>query len=808
MDAKDTVAQVIANEVTGNLYIELVANDQIYPLGGIDKEEEVTWTYGNTDKSEIYKSIDECKYLFDFKNGCLKVADSDNRFYACFSPERLIKLRRRFHDPEMQQKYTKTRIYYKGVYVTEYALDMDLDMLEYIDIKGSLKREYLAMNRSEFTAAGEKYICEEVYPRILDFILKAINDFTFSKEWAKLEEWLKKNEEEKQNQAFALGKDEYQILRNYLFIIGIVAFTHSRTHNTYLLYTEDKKQDERNEKWNKILKLLSDYIENQVKKFQKVDNHWSHSIFYQMNVYETVGRQDIAGKIELALPKNLASILDTNNKYAIISMRKKPKGSWNEILVHLTGEYSQNIKENIMRLKIQQDPVEQKKLIDEIEKKLSKIAESAYIAEDNLFRLAQESYAREYEIIVWMLDNLPSLAIYSNSDNTIRINVLDCEQTDSVYMSRYLKLAICKKIIEKYRNDSRKQRFSTIASTTFCQLGLNKEHPGVHFLKKGKFGRVGRRQVLLPLSGETFVILQNWLDSCFLSKVFELYERIYQYCTWITKLSNKVMDTTLEFSEHPEWLNEQEENRINYIVESMNSYFTKNGEYAILDYPILCGEISSILEVRLTEQEKMLNEKNMQFSEKEKGLKEICQPFTGQNLIQKIQPLLDCMEPLNKENSVGRIEGIICEALLLSLNGKSCQNTEEQELYEKLETSLVFSWKLMKNCMSNLKEYICVGKSSWNYVYSELIKYFAYIDLPNERIDVEQKKQEAVRIKRKLIHYVKENNWVGVLDDNQIETMYSHLIRDIMGIYLIPLEERKKLLDRNFHIKTVLNTDV
>lgn len=76
-------------------------------------------------------------------------------------------------------------------------------------------------------------------------------------------------------------------------------------------------------------------------------------------------------------------------------------------------------------------------------------------------------------------------------------------------------------------------------------------------------------------------------------------------------------------------------------------------------------------------------------------------------------------------------------------------------------------------------------------------------------MDIEQeKKREAVRIKRNLIHYVKENNWVGALDENQIETMYSHLIRDIMDIYLIPLEERKKLLDRNFQIKIVSDPDM
>lgn len=537
-DSKDSIFSIVEKNSIKNLYVELIVNGQSYPISEENKKEEVTWTYKDSKRDDNkIKTIDNCKYLFDFSNGCLKIANSDNSFYACFSSERLIKLRKHHHNSELQQKYMQTQIYYKGVYVTEYTMDEDLNMLEYIDIKGSLEREYLAMNRAEFTEAGEIYIRENLYPQILDYILKAIDDYASSDECKNLKGYLK--EENKEEIGFEQENDDDRTLRKYLFFIGIVAFTHSRTRNTYLVHMEDTEQTERNKQWDEMLKLLSKYVKEQVSKNRFIKEHWSHSTFYQMNIYEIKeASKNSPETIERFRAENLADIFITDRKYAIISIRKETQGSWNEILVKLNNDSQKDIKSEIMSLKIQSDLEKKVKLVEKIEERLQSIATLVHNIEDSLSWASQENYVKEHQILVWMLENIPSLAIYTNTDNTLRINILDYEHTDSVYMNKNLRLAIYQRIIDTCKKDPRKQRFSTVASTAFCQLGLEKGCPGVYFLKRGKFGKVGRRKIILPLTGQTLCILQDWLEHCFPSRVFNLYERIYECCRLLVIYSN------------------------------------------------------------------------------------------------------------------------------------------------------------------------------------------------------------------------------------------------------------------------------
>lgn len=785
---------LIIKEKANNLYIELNGNGKSEPLVNQEKKEEVTWTYCKKNECSTFQSVDECKYLFDFENGCLKVADAKNELYACFCAERIIKMHRFFRDSEIQQKHVKTQIYYKGVYVTEYDLELDLDMLEYIDIKGSLNREYMAVNRAEFTEAGKRYISEQLYPKILSNIQKAINDYTDGEQWKELMTQLN------EKTMFENEKDSYYNLRKYLFIVGIVAFMHSRSYNTYLLYAEDTKQKERNKKWNEILEALSRYITEEMNENRSKKDHWTRSIFCQISVYEIM--DDEERTLKSFRKQNLADILRTGEKYAVISTRKESSSLWNEVLVHLTEDNTKNIKQSIMNLKIQSDPDEQKNLTNWIEKSLDNIARSARNIDNILAEVNQDSYVKEHEVILWMLDNLPSVAIYSNSDNTIRINVLDCEQTDSVYISRCLKMAIYQRMAEISREDEGKQRFSTVSSTTFCQLGMEQDYPGVYFLKRGKFGKVGYRRIIFPITGKTLNELKDWLENSLLSRLFVLYEKIYEYCTMITKVTyEKMGKSVLKPSELPKWMDTQEKKRIERIIEKRKKHIDENGEMSLLEYPILCDEIAGRLNQLLeaAKQEKIQDKQDIE------------DEISCMESLLGVEPREKRAKDEEEEQIDIKIIGIICEKLLCSEEDNPCLSDEEEKTYQMKQAALIKSWDIMKNDLPVLRNYIRKGNCCWDTEIGDcLVNYFAYIEeetsnpgrssLPEEKRKLETRKEEALRTKKKLIETVVQKNWVRSLDYNQVEILYFQLIRDIMDTLLISLGERKEFINRSFHI--------
>lgn len=769
-----------------NLYIILEWNGKVETLLGEEQENEVTWIYGKNETKKKFQTAKNCKYLFDMEKGCLKIADKDNNIYACVSPERIINERNYYHDSEKRPKYLATRIYYKGVYVTkseldqELELDLDMDLLEYIDIKGSLDRKYLALNRSEFTEEGKAYIRDELYLQVLDYIHEAINDYTDSGKIKELEEWLK--EVNKKKGQFGPNEDN-DIFRRYLFLAGIVAFRYTKSHNTYLTHVEEEKQWERNKSWNEILKLLSEYIQYEVKNNRLKTAHWSHSTFFQLNVYKIEGDSLSHGMTR----ENLADIVNTNNKYIIISCRDRVYRQWSEVLVKLVD--GDKIKEKVMELKTQSNPEKQNELTSQIEAYFERIGDAVRNMGDSLFTDRRNSvYNSEREILLWILENIPSLAIYSNRDQTLRINVLDCEQTDSVYISRQLKLAIYHRMADLYRKEG-VQRFSTVAHTSFCQLGIDGNYPGVRFLKRGKFGKAGRRHVIIPLTGESMGALEQWLDQCGYSHVLTLYETISEYCRVIGVYLNQ---NEMHETSCLEKIDKTEEERIMHIITQLRKQGngTEDG-----------GETSHTVWTLNNPRASISEYLKHQVSSKPA-------PIPAENF----NALNEWLEEELKNNTLWHTAGEICEAILLhTLNVQAGGDVSSSELSGcEWQKKLEDSWMALTTTEEWVirDEYLRVENLYWDQkIKDTVLKYFAF-PIPDESENNEEarkKRETALQAKAKLIQAVKERHWIKSLNETQIKAIYTELVKDMMDIFLLSVKTRRDNLASEFGIEKLFS---
>ena len=786
----DTIYERIRQKTKDNLYIEFVVDKEKKEFCGEAKKEEVTWTYTNAGKGTLFETTDNCKYYFDFQNGVLKVADKENQFYAAVSAERIMKKRRMFHNPEKEQEYTKTRIYYKGVYVTEYDMELDLDMLEYIDIKGDLDRECLAMNRSEFTEKGQRYIREDLYPQIINYILEAINDFNNKGKIDEVLSW-KAEVEEMERTSETLPDTDF-VLKKYLFVVGIVAFMHSRTYNTYLFHTKDEKQEVRNKWWNKILEEMSEFIVGEMKKYSLKYDHWSHSSFCHIDTYKMNDVDENFG-VET---KNLADILLTTEKYAIISKREHKQGLWNEMLIQLNSDSAKKLKRAVMDLKTQSDMSEQEDLIEKIENQLKNIAALSRNI-DSLLATISKDRQGEHQIIMWMLENFPSMAVYSNEENTLRINVLDCEQTDSVYISKNLKYSIYERMIDTYKKE-KVQRFSTVASTAFCQLGVEEARSGIRFLKRGKLGKVGRRSVIVPLTGKSLDALKRWLKVCNYCKILDLYDELYNYSTSVLKYI-RYMKEEVPADENPEseW-DDLEKERVNRIIEKMQK---SDKDWDHLDLSGFIEVLAKQLDFLLDQSEAAVQSKKEKQEQKEQE-REFLKQVNGQ-----------ITENFKESVNMTSLAGMLCECLLnIPEINKDMENN-----FHKWKDILVEGWKLlkMKNDYSKdnsnndskndflyyYKNYLCLGTYSWEEIKDGMETYFAF-EFDEKKMSCELTDEDKMKqTKIHLIQEVKDKSWVKVLSYHQIEVMYCRFIQDILDTLCMHQNERREKLARNFLIK-------
>lgn len=442
-----------------------------------------------------------CQYMFDTNEVKLYVWDQKNGIYARMGADRLFNNYNVFHDNE---KYSDkgTRVYYKGVFVKEMDFRCNMCLLESIDIKSKLERKYIAINRSDFTIEGEKYIKKKLYihlKRVLNEILfpsengieKEIISQVIDNVYRNLETTVR---EEKQN-----NEIQNEIHKKILASIAFTLFTSIEYSGSELVRGRDLKQGG----WDNFLYKISELIEGNKKNKKGV--HWFESTLYNIKVYER--------RIEEDMKENIANIANSSNKYAIISYRNKYGGEWREWLYRIEKQRDGDENEilgSIMQLKEEKDWKERKILIEEIEKWRDNIFEKLKnIVENN----RDERIMATHWILNWILKNIPSIAIFTSSDRKMRINVIDAVYTDSVYFDANTLYQMCEEMLCIYKKTGI-ERFCTISMAGYHQLALAEEPLSVCFVKKGRFAYEGCKKVVFPLNGKELKNIFEQVKKC------------------------------------------------------------------------------------------------------------------------------------------------------------------------------------------------------------------------------------------------------------------------------------------------------
>lgn len=98
-----------------------------------------------------------------------------------------------------------------------------------------------------------------------------------------------------------------------------------------------------------------------------------------------------------------------------------------------------------------------------------------------------------------MLKNIPTIALYSNADATVRINILSLEYTDSIYFNTNIRWSLYERMYQIYKRENW-ERFMAYATTGYCQLAVEDNITGIPFVNRGQMSPIGLKRIIMPFS--------------------------------------------------------------------------------------------------------------------------------------------------------------------------------------------------------------------------------------------------------------------------------------------------------------------
>lgn len=482
-----------------------------------EQQQNVTWAYNFSRSEDTY--IDEitkdCYYL-DCENGKLYLWNQKYSTYACIGIDRILRIRDLINSPDTcWNKKDGVDIYYKGILLTTTKFEEDANLIEYIDIKDTIAKEDLKLNRNGFSKKGYEYL-KCIYREILKTARKALKYYgekgrkSVEKIKARILKMIQmpdecreckpkesdtdaedgtKNAELKKVKAKVKSEllpklkenDKAQELDQMLLSVAALVYFSmvDEQGETAFKSTSSGSDNE----WKLLLNEIID------KNIWKALSGLTDSTLYNIP-FAPDGTSD-NGLV------SIFEVIDSRNKYMIVAKRDAV-GGWKQKLVR-SDRCHDKIKEKIQRLRIENSIDERKKLMSDIENEMSKITSKWEPGENRWVQETKNNDPQKEQLILkWLLDNIPTMALFSSADGNFRINLLDVEVCDSVYYSSEMKSLL----IDKMLKTKLAERFTVPVISGFSILSLRERRESILFVKRGKLSKVGYGELIFPLTRE------------------------------------------------------------------------------------------------------------------------------------------------------------------------------------------------------------------------------------------------------------------------------------------------------------------
>lgn len=483
-------------------------------------------------KDTIHKDINGDFYFLDLEKVKLYIWNHECNAYACVGIQRILAIREQLNHNESQDIGIK--IFYKGIKIAERFFEQDANLIEYIDLKDTLDSNLLKLNRNGFSKDGDEKL-EIVYQKVLYTVRKAL--YFFSK--SELEN---KYIQKLQNIIANLLNDndliedqdkQIQVEETLLSTAALVYFSSIQEWDEFFgvnKYT-------RTNAWNNMLEKVIEEV-NKANKSGLIDTSKISTLFYfqawDLSSSDKIEPQYIS----------ILDIINTNRKFAILSIREEKSHFWNEYIIEIHDSIHNKIKNKIVKLRKETKNSTRIHTMLKIDREVENIMKSTY----NYEKVCNER--KTMHIIRWLLNHIPTMAIFGSYDGNKRLNILDLDICDSIYFDFNMKRLTLIRMIEKYKNNHI-FRFNTTVWSGYCYLGLEEKRNSILSVTRGKMSNIGGMEMIFPLTGEELSILSDIINRDFMDigKTLKDYDEQY-----IIPFLNKVDNNKEIYNEYIDYI--------------------------------------------------------------------------------------------------------------------------------------------------------------------------------------------------------------------------------------------------------------
>ncbi len=446
-----------------------------------------------------------------------------------------------------------TKVYLKGIYICNCHMDGDSELLESLDIKGRFKREYINLNRNEFTESGNDFLAK-IYEEIMSSFREALeklsgindNDGKGDEDFGELiygniKALIRAYEEEEEK----TRKEEIRkrINETALSALCLSFFVRIRKHKEANPCCRAMDSDKKCQ-WIKLSSKMMELLTDEKNKKFFTDGFFKPIPVYSRLKLETEKERKTGIQSKMLFPQ----MLDKENKIAIVSRREEAHSKWIHYVLLLNSETFQLFIRDIYKVE------DWHTYMEEMEAKGNELLSGFETLYAKIKTDLQENEMDETEydvenqkVLKWMLSNIPSCGIWSSLDGNVRMNVLTDEIPNSVYFNTRMKYLLLERIREQFDKFGGK-RYVTLVWKGYECLTLDEMPTSVCYTTRGYLAKSQDSLMLLPLLGER---LRGLLEA-YSDQEFKIIESILQTYVSYYGIQTKVREYVSDFIEEEE----------------------------------------------------------------------------------------------------------------------------------------------------------------------------------------------------------------------------------------------------------------
>lgn len=481
------------------------SNNMIHKISYTDEQDwrktfKKSWIYQREEgKSEfLFGKTQRIIYAFEYDSSRLYLWNQDiNSFCAVSGKNLLKKEEENTGEKRKGEKKSGITIYYKGIELQCSCIKEEIEMFEYIDIKGELKRSYINISRRGFTVEGSRYFEESIYKELLQsvkIILKHINSRSDRDE---IKEQLIKNIEDKvknlSNKESVL-KGTNRENSNYDMLINVAEqmITLSFLAHLALKDTHDEITQLGNScsevqpcLWQEIINEVCETL-NKKEHIRAKNKLKEYTILFNIESFE----------VSLSKPPSCVlkdiSILDifnSSNHYGLLQVRANEFAEWKTYMIEVEADIYKKCEKLVL------NDLEDEESKEEMEQWLERMLDIKQTVMEN--ETLDKKYKQQF-LLTWLAQSMPVVAVASNQTGNVRFNILSNYIFPCVYTNEEHKLLIVERILQ-IADERRIQRFSTYAWQGKQYLAVKRIPFSCYFTKRGFINHSSLQRVIFPL---------------------------------------------------------------------------------------------------------------------------------------------------------------------------------------------------------------------------------------------------------------------------------------------------------------------